>query len=287
MGQKTNPIGFRVGINRGWASNWIVKSHLVPNLIKEDYEIRRIINSFYGGLKIPVALSQINIERIRATNVKKEKVRISLMNSKSLSITGGEGAPHLKKLKETLGKRFDKEFYIDLFDVGIKRHFRTAELVAQEMADKLENNGSYRKVQKEYIGKIMKNGQVIGCKTLISGRLNGTEIARDEGYSRGRVPLQTLKADIDYAVAHAKTAAGILGVKVWIYSQDILPGNFKETIIRQEYEKRKGGRDRGRTPFPKDGAKPTYTREGRPAGTKKAVTSIFDLAGTKEKKEDE
>nr|O66095.1 RecName: Full=Small ribosomal subunit protein uS3; AltName: Full=30S ribosomal protein S3 [Phytoplasma sp. STRAWB1]AAC13662.1 ribosomal protein S3 [Phytoplasma sp. STRAWB1] len=218
MGQKINPNGLRLGIIRTWDSQWFVQDKEIPALIKEDYLIRELINNFSKKS----AISQIEIQRLKEKT--KNRIKIYIHTAKPGVIIGRDGDTRNKmvaKLKELTQKD------VDLNILEVKNSEKIALLIAQNIAEQLENRMNFRHVQKMAIQKALKAG-VKGIKTLVSGRLNGAEIARSEGNDEGRVPLHTLRADIDYASLQAYTTYGVLGVKVWIFHGEVLPG---QTIL--------------------------------------------------------
>ena len=209
MGQKVNPIGMRLGIVREWDSKWYATKSDVPALLHEDLQIRKEIKEYYKKAQV----SRILIERV------KNKVSIVLFTAKPGAVIGKEGAVKTQ-LVAKLQKLTGKVVFMNV--VEIKNPDLDAKLVARRMAEELENRASFRRVQKKAIQQTMKAGAK-GIKTSISGRLGGAEMARAEGYSEGTVPLHTLRADIDYALAEANTTYGKLGVKVWICKGEVLP----------------------------------------------------------------
>lgn len=224
MGQKVNPIGMRVGVIRDWDSKWYADKNLVPALVKEDKLIREFLNKKYAN----AAVSHIEIERLKGAKGK-DRVKISLHSAKPGVVIGREAAI-LKEAIAGLEKLTNKEINLNVIEV--RRPEVVATLVAQNMAEQLENRASFRRVQKIAMQRALKSG-ALGVKTQISGRLGGAEMARTEGYSEGQVPLHTIRADIEYATAEAHTTYGILGVKVWIYHGEILPGQNHEEIRKK------------------------------------------------------
>ena len=209
MGQKVSPVGIRLGIIRDWDSKWYANKAEVPALLHEDLKIRKVIEDYYKRAQV----SRIVIERF------KSKIMIIIYTAKPGAVIGREGAVKndlVGKLQKMTGKT------VLMNVVEIKNPDLDAKLVAQKMAEDLENRASFRRVQKKAIQQAMKAGAK-GIKTHISGRLGGAEMARGEGYSEGTVPLQTLRADIDYALAEANTTYGKLGIKVWICKGEVLP----------------------------------------------------------------
>ena len=228
MGQKVNPVGMRLGIIRNWDSKWYAEKTVVPTLVKEDALIREYLNDFYKK----AAVSHVEIERVKGKGGK-DRVKVTLHTAKP-GIVIGRDAETKKKAVAALEKLTKKEIVFNV--VEVKRPERVATLVAQSIAEQLENRASFRRVQKIAMQRALKSGAK-GVKTLVSGRLGGAEIARSEGYSEGQVPLHTLRADIDYATAEAKTTYGILGIKVWIYNGEVLPGQTREENLRKQDER--------------------------------------------------
>ena len=208
MGQKVNPHGLRVGVIKDWDSRWYAEKDFADNLV-EDYNIRKFLKKklFASGV------SDIEIERAS------DRVRVIVHTAKPGVVIGKAGA-EIEKLKKDLGKYTDKKVFIDIKE--IKRPDRDAQLVAENIAQQLENRTSFRRAMKSAMQRSMKAG-VLGIKTCCAGRLGGADIARSEFYSEGTIPLQTLRADIDYGFAEADTTYGKVGVKVWIYKGEVLP----------------------------------------------------------------
>ena len=208
MGQKVNPHGLRVGVIKDWDSRWYAEKDFADNLV-EDYNIRKFLKKklFASGI------SDIEIERAS------DRVRVIVHTAKPGVVIGKAGA-EIEKLKKELGKYTDKKVFIDIKE--IKRPDREAQLVAENIAQQLENRTSFRRAMKSAMQRSMKSG-VLGIKTCCAGRLGGADIARSEFYSEGTIPLQTLRADIDYGFAEADTTYGKVGVKVWIYKGEVLP----------------------------------------------------------------
>ncbi|MGD9761304.1 MAG: 30S ribosomal protein S3 [Candidatus Izemoplasmatales bacterium] len=214
MGQKVNPVGQRIGIILDWESRWYAEKNEVADLLHEDIKIRELLYDLYKNASV----SKIEIER------SKKRVIITVNTAKPGMVIG-RNAETKKAVVEKLEKLTSKQVFLNV--VEIKRPEKDARLVAENIAFQLENRASFRRVQKVAIQRALKAGAK-GCKTLISGRLGGAEMARSEGYSEGNVPLHTLRADIDYALAEANTTYGKLGVKVWIYKGEVLPSKKKE-----------------------------------------------------------
>ena len=221
MGQKVSPVGLRVGINRDWDASWYADKTKVADLLHEDLKIRGYLDEVYAK----AAVSRVVIERLKAAN--KDRVKITLYTGKPGVVIGKEAETKNKVVKE-LAYLTKKEIILNV--VEIKKPELDATLVAKSIAEQLEARASFRRVQKVAIQRAMKSGAK-GAKTLISGRLGGAEMARSEGYNEGQVPLQTLRADVDYTVAEAHTTYGKLGIKVWIYKGEVFgitPKAFEE-----------------------------------------------------------
>ena len=214
MGQKVSPIGLRVGVIRDWDSQWYADKKEVAGLLMEDLKIRKYLETTFAK----AAVAKITIERVKGIN--KDRIKVSVYTAKPGVVIGRDGETKNKTV-ETLAYMTKKEIVLNIIE--IKRPETDATLVAQSIAEQLENRASFRRVQKVAIQRALKAGAK-GAKTLISGRLGGAEMARSEGYSEGQVPLATLRADVDYATAEALTTYGKLGIKVWIYKGEILPG---------------------------------------------------------------
>ena len=208
MGQKVNPHGLRVGIIKDWDSRWYADKEFADNLV-EDHEIREFLKKkLYAA-----GISKIEIERAS------DRVKVVLYTAKPGVVIGKSGAG-IEAVKNDLQKMTGKKLSIDVKE--IKRPDKDAQLVAENIALQLENRISFRRAMKSCMQRTMKAG-ALGIKTAVSGRLGGADMARKEFYSDGTIPLQTLRADIDYGFAEADTTYGKVGVKVWIYKGEILP----------------------------------------------------------------
>lgn len=208
MGQKVNPAGLRLGINKDWTAKWYAPNKDFSKALENDMKIRKFLAKKLKN----AAVSSVSIERSN----KKTEVKISTAKP---GVVIGHGGEEIEKLKTELNKLVGEEIQISILEV--KNPDLDAKLVAENIANQIENRGSYRMAQKRAIRNTMRAGAK-GIKTLCSGRLNGAEIARSEGYNEGTTPLHTLRADIDYATAEADTTYGKIGVKVWIYKGEIL-----------------------------------------------------------------
>ncbi len=208
MGQKVNPHGLRVGVIKGWDSNWYADRDFADNLV-EDYNIRK----FLKKKLYEAGVSHIEIERAS------DRVKVTIYAAKPGLIIGKGGA-EVEALKGQVQKLTDKKLFIDIKE--IKRPDKESQLVAETIAKKLENRISFRRAVKQSMASALKAGAQ-GIKVSVGGRLGGADIARTEFYSEGTIPLQTLRADIDYGFAEAATTYGRLGIKVWIYKGEVLP----------------------------------------------------------------
>ena len=225
MGQKTHPTGLRVGIIKGWESNWYGGKDFSDKLI-EDEQIRAYLKA-----RIPKGgISKIVIERTL------KKITITIHTSRP-GIVIGKGGKEVDKLREEIKKITSKDVQINIFE--IKRPELDATLVGQQVAQQLEGRVSFRRAMKSALSSTMRAGAQ-GCKIMCSGRLGGAEMARTEQYKEGRIPLQTLRADIDYAMVEARTIYGIIGVKVWIFKKEIF-GKVDLSPNTKSDRKRGGG----------------------------------------------
>jgi len=210
LGQKVNPIGLRIGITRTWDSRWVAKPSEFSKFVYEDYRIRKYLKEKYYHAGIP----KIEIERA-GTNV-----RIIIHAARPGIVIGKKGA-EIEKIKSELKKQF-KDRDIEVTVEEVRRPELEAQLVAENIAQQIEKRVSFRRAMKRAVALVMRYGAQ-GVKVECSGRLGGAEIARSEWYRVGRVPLTTLRADIDYGFAVAVTKYGTIGVKVWIFKGEVLP----------------------------------------------------------------
>ena len=209
MGQKVSPVGLRIGINKGWESNWYAEGKDFAKNLESDHKIRTFLEKKLAS----AAVASIVIER----NQKQTEI---IINTAKPGVVIGHGGDEIEKLKKELAKLTKENIHISIKE--IKNPNIIAALVAENIAHQIENRVSFRIAQKKAIRNVMKSGAK-GVKTKVSGRLNGVEIARSEGYTEGTIPLHTLRADVDYAHKEANTIYGKIGVKVWIYKGEILP----------------------------------------------------------------
>ena len=242
MGQKVNPHGLRVGVIKDWDSRWYAEDKFADYLV-EDYNIR----TFLKKKLYSAGVSKIEIERAS------DRVKVIIYTAKP-GVVIGRGGAEIEKLRAQLEKMLNKQVYVNI--VEVKQPDMDAQLVAEKIALDLENRISFRRAMKQSIGRTMRLGAK-GIKTKVSGRLGGAEIARSESYHEGTIPLQTIRADIDYGFAEAHTTYGRIGVKVWIYKGEVLKGeipaqrttekprrrNNDNRSRRPRVEKKEGGND--------------------------------------------
>ena len=209
MGQKVNPHGLRVGVIKDWDSKLYAEDATFSDLLVEDYNIRKFLKKkLYAA-----GISKIEIERTT------DRVKVIIYTAKP-GVVIGKGGAEIEVTKKELSKLTDKKVLVDIKE--IKRPDKDAQLAAENIAAQLENRVSFRRAMKSVMGRAMKSG-ALGIKASCAGRLGGADMARTEFYSEGTIPLQTLRADIEYGFAEADTTYGKVGVKVWIYKGEILP----------------------------------------------------------------
>ena len=240
MGQKVNPHGLRVGVIKNWDSRWFANKATFGDTLVEDYNVRNYIKKNLYAAGVP----KIEIERFA------DKVRIHVHCAKP-GIVIGRGGENIEKLRLDVEKMMKKSVAINI--VEVKSPDLDSQLVAESIAAQLENRVSFRRAMKQAIGRAMKLGAK-GIKVMVSGRLGGAEIARSETYHEGTIPLQTIRADIDYGFAEAATTYGRLGIKVWIYKGEVLKGDVAkaramaertEKKPRRQGDNRRNGENRG------------------------------------------
>ena len=215
MGQKVNPHGLRVGVIKGWDTQWYADKKDFGAFLKEDYDIREFIkNTYYAS-----AISKVAIERAAG------RIAITIYTARP-GVRIGQAGAGIEVIKKQLAK-VTKGKQVSVNIIEVRKPDCDAQLVAESIAAQLEKRASFRRCMKQAIGKSMRMG-VKGIKVMVSGRLDGAEIARCEQYHDGSIPLQTLRADIDYGVATAHTTFGAIGIKVWIYNGEVL-GEAKRT----------------------------------------------------------
>ena len=218
MGQKVNPHGLRVGVIKDWDSRWYARDEKVGDLLVEDYNLRKELKKKLYAAGVP----KIEIERDSGAN---GKVRIYVHCARP-GIVIGKGGEDIEKLRVELEKKLGKSVALNI--VEVKNVDTNAQLVAENIAQQLEKRIAFRRAMKNAMGRAMRMG-ALGIKVQVSGRLNGAEIARTEHYHDGTIPLQTLRADIEYGFAEAHTTYGRLGVKVWIYKGEVLTQTLRTT----------------------------------------------------------
>jgi small subunit ribosomal protein S3 len=211
MGQKTHPLGFRLGITQKHRSSWFELKEFYPSVLEEDYKIRTHIESNLSS----AGISKIEIHR------KSDQIELDIHTSRPGSIVGRSGAG-IEKLKEDLNRLLDNKKQIRINVSELSKADSDASLIAEFIAQQLEKRVAFRRATRQAIQKAQRVN-IQGIKVQVSGRLNGAEIARSEWVREGRVPLQTLRADIDYATKRAQTTYGVLGVKVWVFHGELTP----------------------------------------------------------------
>jgi len=229
MGQKINPHGLRVGVIKDWDSRWYAGKSTFGDTLVEDYNLRKTLKEQFYSAGIP----KIEIERDAS------RVRVNIHCAKPGMIIGKGGA-EIEKLRLSCEKVLNKPVVINI--VEVRNPDANAQLVAESIASQLERRVSFRRAMKLSIGRAMRLG-CKGIKTMVSGRLGGAEIARSESYHEGTIPLQTIRADIDYGFAEANTTYGKIGVKVWVYKGEVLAGEKTDRGEVARKKQRDGGRD--------------------------------------------
>lgn len=234
MGQKVNPHGLRVGVIKDWDSRWFANDNTFGDTLVEDFKVRNYIKKSIYAAGVP----RIEIERYT------DKVRIHIHCAKP-GLVIGRGGAEIEKLRANIQKMMGKTVLLNI--VEVKQPDLNAQLVAESIASQLERRIAFRRAMKMAIGRAMKLGAK-GIKIRCGGRLGGAEIARNETYHEGTIPLQTIRADIDYGFAEAKTTYGRIGVKVWVYKGEVLKGEVQQDRPRRSsrrndarQEKREGG----------------------------------------------
>ena len=225
MGQKVSPHGLRVGVIKGWSSVWYAKNKDLANFLYEDYKLRKFLKKNLSSAGVP----EIKIERDSS------KIKVHIHCSKP-GIVIGKGGTEIEKLKEKCEKVFKKPIFINI--VEVKSPEKDAQLIAENIAIQLEKRISYKRAMKQAIGKAMRLGAK-GVKVRVAGRLNGAEIARAEHYHEGTIPLQTIRADIDYGFSEANTTYGKIGIKVWLYKGEVLKRTFAPRTFKDNAHKKR------------------------------------------------
>ncbi len=256
MGQKVNPHGLRVGVIKDWDSRWYARNDKVGDLIVEDYKIRKFLKKTLYSAGVPT----IEIER------DSNKVRIYIHCSRP-GVVIGKGGAEIEKLQAQVSKMIGKPVALSI--VEVRTPDTNAQLVAENIAGQLERRIGFRRAMKNAIGRAMRMGAK-GIKVMCGGRLGGAEIARSECYHEGTIPLQTLRADIDYGFAEAATTYGRIGVKVWIYKGEVLSQTLRTTPrtmdLSKPQERRRDRRDDRRGGYNRDRQGGGYNRDNRQGG---------------------
>jgi small subunit ribosomal protein S3 len=232
MGQKVNPIGLRLGINRNWESRWFPKFDSVPSNVAEDDKIRKFVKKelYYAGI------AQTLIERTA------KKIRITIVAARPGIIIGKKGAD-VEKLKNSLSKLIGKDIAVNIKEE--RKPQVSAQLAAENVAQQLERRVAFRRAMKRVMQNAIKGG-VKGIKVSVSGRLAGAEMARTEWYLEGRVPLHTLRARIDYGFAEAHTTYGVIGIKVWIFKGEVLAKGIQPDRSEKPKNRKRPSKKRGK-----------------------------------------
>ena len=278
MGQKINPHGFRLGITTDWKSRWYADKQYAE-YVKEDVEIRRMLSK---GME-RAGISKVEIERTR------DRVRVDIHTARPGIVIGRRGA-EAERIRGNLEKLTKKQVQLNILEV--KNAESDAQLVAQGVAEQLSNRVAFRRAMRKAIQSAMRSPQVKGIRVQCSGRLGGAEMSRSEFYREGRVPLHTLRADIDYGLFEARTTFGRIGVKVWIYKGELV-GGLKAREARDAAERApRGGRDRDRSDRPSrprrsgaSGTTATSTEAGRAAAAATTEAPAAPATETAEKTE--
>ena len=248
MGQKVNPHGLRVGVIKDWDSRWFANKSTFGDTLVEDYKVRQFIKKKLYTAGVP----RIEIERFA------DKVKIHIHCAKP-GIVIGRGGTEIEKLRASVQKMIGKSVSINIIEV--RSPDINSQLVAEKIALDLQNRISFRRAMKQSIGRAMRLGTK-GIKVRVGGRLGGAEIARSETYHEGTIPLQTIRADIDYGTAEAHTTYGRLGVKVWIYRGEVLKGEVAPSSNKTPGDRPDRKRRNNRSDDRRPARRPSYNREG-------------------------
>jgi len=234
LGQKVHPNGFRLGIHKGWSSNWFVTKKDVAPLIEEDHHLRRFLAKELNG----AGVSKVEISR------KADQIQIDIYTARPGVVVGkgGQGIENLTTKIKGLLNRTGLDIRINILEIN--RVDLESKLVADSIAQQLEKRVAFRRAMKQAMQRCMRAGAV-GVKVMVAGRLGGAEIARTEWAKEGRIPLQTLRADIDYGVGEANTVMGIIGIKVWIFRGELEMGQWSPPNIKTQTDRNQGGEGGG------------------------------------------
>ncbi len=230
MGQKVNPNGFRLGIHRGWRSNWFVQKRDVAPFVEEDHRIRVFLKKELQN----AGVSKIELSR------KADQIQVEIFTARPGVVVGkgGQGIETLHTKVKALLNRPGVDVRISILEIN--RVDLEAQLVAESIAQQLEKRVAFRRAMKQAMQRCMRAG-AIGVKVMVAGRLGGAEIARTEWAKDGRIPLQTLRADIDYGLAEAHTMMGLIGIKVWIFRGELEPGQWSPPNVKTQAERGQEG----------------------------------------------
>jgi small subunit ribosomal protein S3 len=253
LGQKVHPIGFRLGVHKGWSSNWFVATKDIPFWIEEDYRIRRFIKKDLQN----AGVSRIDLSR------KADHIQIEICTARPGVVVGkgGEGIEKLHNKVKALLHRPGIDVKINILEIA--KVDLESQLVAESIAQQLEKRVAFRRAMKQAVQRCMRAGAV-GVKIMVAGRLGGAEIARTEWTKEGRIPLQTLRADIDYGTTEAHTMMGLIGIKVWIFRGELEPGVWSPPNVKAPNERPNQGEGR-----PERGDRGRGDRTGRGRGPKR------------------
>ncbi|UTH75411.1 30S ribosomal protein S3 [Chromobacterium sp. IIBBL 290-4] len=229
MGQKIHPTGFRLAVNKNWSSKWFASSQNFPGMLKQDIEVREFLKKRLGHASV----GRVTIERPA------KSARITIHSARPGVVIGKKGED-IEVLKQELQKRLGVPVHVNIEEV--RKPELDAQIIADGIASQLEKRVMFRRAMKRAMQNAMRLGAE-GIKIMSSGRLNGIDIARSEWYREGRVPLHTLRADVDYATSEAKTTYGIIGIKVWVYKGELKPGQVVAAPAAPEKKMRKGARN--------------------------------------------
>ncbi|GAA3952770.1 30S ribosomal protein S3 [Gordonia caeni] len=268
MGQKINPHGFRLGITTDWNTRWYADKQYAE-YVKEDVAIRKLLNT---GLE-RAGISGVDIERTR------DRVRVDIHTARPGIVIGRRGA-EADRIRGELEKLTGKQVQLNILEV--KNPEADAQLVAQGVAEQLSNRVAFRRAMRKAIQSAMRQPGVKGIRVQCSGRLGGAEMSRKEFYREGRVPLHTLRADIDYGFFEAKTTFGRIGVKVWIYKGDIVGGRREQAAVAPAAEDRRSRRPSRPRRSGASGTTGTSTEAGRAAATAEATAPAPEQAENQE-----
>ena len=269
MGQKVNPHGLRVGVIKDWDSRWYAREDKVGDLIVEDYKIREFLKKTLYSAGVPTIEIERDSAKVRTIEIERDsaKVRIYIHCSRP-GVVIGKGGEQIEALRQQVEKMIGKSVALSI--VEVRTPDTNAQLVAENIAQQLEKRIGFRRAMKNAMGRAMRMG-ARGIKVKCGGRLGGAEIARSECYHEGTIPLQTIRADIDYGFAEANTTYGRIGIKVWIYKGEVLSQTLRTTprtmdLSKPAGERRRRDDRRGGRRDDRRGGQGGFNREGREGG---------------------